>query len=79
MRGLQSRLFGGYSVLILLIELFILVDLFFELGKGSLERGFLQSLGFLVVVDLAGGYKLVERLIRVLGNNRVNFLGSVLL
>lgn len=65
--------------MILLIELFILVDLFFELGKGSLERGFLQSLGFLVVVDLAGGYKLVERLIRVLGNNRVNFLGSVLL
>lgn len=43
-----------------------------------MKGGLLQGLGFLVVVDLARGYELVERLVGILCNYRVDFLRSVL-
>lgn len=78
MRGLQNSLLGGYPSLILLVELLVLGDLFFELAEGGLKGRLLQSLGFLVVVDLASRYQLVERLVRILGNDGVDLLSSVL-
>ena len=40
-----------------------------------MKGGLLQELGLLVGIDLAGRYQLVEGLVRVIGDDVVNFGG----
>lgn len=53
-------------------------DLFFDLCNASLKGGFLQGLSFLIVINLLRLDELVERFALVLGEDGVDFGGSVL-
>lgn len=53
-------------------------DLLFELRELGLEGRLLEGLGFLVEIDLLGGYEVIERYTWILRNDGVDFLGGSL-
>jgi hypothetical protein len=71
-------LLGSQTLFILGSKLFVVGDLLFSLGNGSLESRFLQVLGLLVVVDLLLLDELVKRLSRVFGEDGIDFGAGIL-
>jgi hypothetical protein len=74
----QARVLSGHARLVVGIDLLVLGNLFFELSERGLESGLLGGLSLLVGVDLAGFEKFVQRLARVLGEDRVQLGHGVL-
>jgi hypothetical protein len=74
----QVRVLSGHARLVVGIDLLVLGNLFFQLGERGLETGLLRGLSLLVGVDLAGSEEFVQRLARVLGEDRVQLGHGVL-
>jgi hypothetical protein len=75
---LQGSLLAHQSLLVLVSDLLIVCNLFFNLRNAGLEGGFLQGLRLLIVVNLLLFDQLVERFALVLGEDGVNLGGSIL-
>jgi hypothetical protein len=69
---------SNQTLLILGSKLFVVGDLLFCLGDGSLESGPLEVLCLLVVVDLLFLDELVQRFSRVLGDDSINLCAGIL-
>ena len=78
MRALECGLLCIETIVVLFIELLVLDNLFFQLSKRGLQGWFLEGLGFLILVDLAREKKVLKRGARIFGNDRVDFLSSIL-
>jgi hypothetical protein len=74
----QMYVLSGHARLVVGIDLLVLCDLFFELSERGLESRLLGGLGLLVGVDLAGFEEFVQRLARVLSEDRVQLGHGVL-